>query len=210
MADRLGHKQSAALFVLMALAREVVNPELRELVGFTLDGDDRKLLNAEGLVESRQIVKVGRPYAHKITKRGLEWCVEEMGQGEPPLPRPRSHFGPTLYLLLAGLRQHLVRRDLTLTDVFRPDSPVGLDEAIVAAYDKLPKTSGSWVRLVDLRPLVDGASRGEVDAALVAMLKQGRVHLIPEADRAVLTEADHAAAVRVGGEDNHKLAVERS
>ncbi|WP_197522905.1 hypothetical protein [Actinokineospora pegani] len=210
MADRLTHKQSAALLVLMALAREVTNPELRELVGFTLDGDDRKLLNSAGLVESKQVAKVGRPYAHKITEPGLRWCVEEMGQGEPPPPRPRSHFGPTLYLLLAGLDRHLRRERLALSEVFRPEvDPADLDRAIVAAHTTLAGR-GTWVRLAELRPLLDGAAKADVDAVLVAMLKQGRVHLVPEADRAVLTEADHAAAVRVGGEDNHKLAVERS
>jgi hypothetical protein len=36
------------------------------------------------------------------------------------------------------------------------------------------------------------------------------VHLVPEANRKALTVADHEAAVRIGGEENHLISIEAS
>jgi hypothetical protein len=42
------------------------------------------------------------------------------------------------------------------------------------------------------------------------MSKAGQAHLAPDPDRKALTAADREAAIRIGGEDNHLLVVERS
>lgn len=63
---------------------------------------------------------------------------------------------------------------------------------------------------MDLRPLLDGAPASEVDAVLKELSRQGRLHLAPESNRKALTDADHEAAIRVGGEDNHLLSIEVS
>ncbi|MFD1052088.1 hypothetical protein ACFQ1S_44215, partial [Kibdelosporangium lantanae] len=72
---RLGHKQTAAMFTLMRMARAMSNPELKKLVGFTIDGDVRKGLNDAKLVDSR---KVGRSYTHELTDDGWAWCDREL------------------------------------------------------------------------------------------------------------------------------------
>lgn len=59
---------------------------------------------------------------------------------------------------------------------------------ITAAYLDLAKTDADWVRL--------------------AMIRTGMVHLAPDSNRKVLTDADHAAALRIGSEDKHLLAIE--
>jgi hypothetical protein len=49
-----------------------------------------------------------------------------------------------------------------------------------------------------------------VDEVLLRMMKTGTVHLAPDSNRKMLTEADHEAAVRIGGENNHLIAIEES
>jgi hypothetical protein len=62
---------------------------------------------------------------------------------------------------------------------------------------------------VDLRPKL-GAPAAEVDAVLKKLSSAGEVHLVPEDNRKALTAADHEAAIRIAGEDNHFVAFEAS
>ena len=68
------HKR-AAMFALLAEAREVSNPELAERLGFRLDGKERRVLNDLKLVISE---KHGRAYSHQLTDAGWRWCNEEL------------------------------------------------------------------------------------------------------------------------------------
>jgi hypothetical protein len=212
MTDRLGHKQTAAMFTLMVLGREVPNPELKELVGFTLTGKERTQLNDSGYIASE---KVGRTFVHQLTDSGWAWCEQEIGAGKPPPPRPLSTLCSALYVVLGGFDEFLRRRNLRLADVFDSTSevqaeptPVGdLETRIRVAYRELVKEPRGWVGLVDLRPKL-GAPAVEVDAVLKKLSSAGKVHLVPEDNRKALTAADHEAAIRIGGEDNHFLAFE--
>jgi hypothetical protein len=208
MTDRLGHKQTAAMFTLMVLGREVPNPELQELVGFTLVGKERTGLKDGGYITSE---KVGRPYVHELTDRGWAWCAKELSEKTPPPPRPQSHLCSALYVVLGSFAGFLDRRNLSLADVFTlapPEAPVeSLEDRIRTAYRELVKEPRGWVGLVDLRPKL-GAPADEVDAVLMELSRTGQIHLVPEDNRKVLTAADHEAAIRVGGEDNHLLSIE--
>ncbi|KDN17387.1 hypothetical protein [Amycolatopsis rifamycinica] len=210
MTDRLGHKQTAAMFTLMVLGREVPNPELKELVGFTLVGKERTQLKDAGYITSEQI---GRPFVHQLTDRGWAWCEKELGEGTPPPPRPQSTLCSVLYLVLGGFDQFRRGRDLRLADVFgtsAPPSPVpveDLETRIRVAYRELVTEPRGWVGLVDLRPKL-GAPAAEVDALLKELSRAGKIHLVPEDNRKALTAADHEAAIRIGGEDNHLLSIE--
>jgi hypothetical protein len=79
--------------------------------------------------------------------------------------------------------------------------------AICEAYLQLSVKQQDWVRLAKLRPAVPYPD-AEVTAALMLMTSSGLAHLAPDSNRKVLTDADHAAAVRVAGEENHLLAIE--
>ncbi|ANN17073.1 hypothetical protein SD37_16415 [Amycolatopsis orientalis] len=210
MTDRLGQKQTAAMLALMVIAREVPNPELRDIVGFPLDGQDRTKLNKLDLVTSeRSSVLRGRPFVHELTERGWAWCEEELSVGEAPLPR--SSLGSALYVLLGGLERHLRREKLRLVDLFMPEVELTAEEIesrIRIAYRKLSRTPKDWVALVDLRPMLGAASTVDVDTVLKELSRSGQAHLVPESNRKALTAADHAAAIRVGGEDNHLLSIE--
>ncbi len=208
MTDRLGQKQTAAMLVLMVIAREISNPELREIVGFALDGKERRELNDLDLVASEQR---GRPYFHELTERGWAWCEEELGKGEAP--PPRGSLGSALYVLLGGLGRHLRREKLRLADLFMPEVELTTDEIesrIRTAYRKLSRSPRDWVGLVELRPMLGEASTVDVDAVLKELSRSGQVHLVPDSNRKTLTAADHAAAIRIGGEDNHLLSIEAS
>jgi hypothetical protein len=208
MTNRLGHKQTAAMFTLLVLGREVSNPELREIVGFTLDSKERVELNKHDYVTSR---KRGRALAHTITERGIAWCRGELGQETPPPPRARSLLVPAVYLLFGGFDAFLRRERLSLSDVFAQNvEQSSIEERIRTAYTKLAGSPQDWVGLVDLRPLLGGAARADVDAVLKELSKAGRITLVPESNRKALTPADHEAAIRIGGEDNHLISIEAS
>jgi hypothetical protein len=82
-----------------------------------------------------------------------------------------------------------------------------IQDEIVAAYDDLSRKPQDWVRLAKLRPMLssDPAAQNEM---LLAMVQTGYVHLAPDSNRKVLTQDDHDAALWVGGEANHLLAIE--
>lgn len=217
MTDRLGHRQTAAMFTLMVLGREVPNPELKELVGFTLTGKERTQLNDEKYVVSE---KVGRSFVHQLTDSGWAWCEKELGAKKPPPPRPQSTLCSVLYLVLGGFDDFRRTRKLRLADVFgmpvesapepvesAPEPVEDLETRIRVAYRELVKEPRGWVGLVDLRPKL-GAPAAEVDAVLKRLSLAGKVHLVPEDIRKALTAADHEAAIRIGGEDNHLLSIE--
>ncbi|WP_328615990.1 hypothetical protein OHS18_04175 [Amycolatopsis sp. NBC_00355] len=214
MTDRLGHKQTAAMFTLMVLGREVPNPELQERVGFTLTGKDRTQLNDTGYVASE---KVGRTFVHQLTDRGWAWCEAEMQEQTPPPPRPQSVLCSALYLVLSGLGGFLSQEKLRPADIFgvkaelEPEAPPAedLEGRIRVAYRELVKEPRGWVGLVDLRPKL-GAPADEVDAVLKQLSGAGKIHLVPEDNRKALTAADHEAAIRIAGEDNHFVAFEAS
>lgn len=68
-----------------------------------------------------------------------------------------------------------------------------------------PGHKGDWVKMTDLRATLDarGLSRAAQDEQLKRMSKEGKLHLSPRSARHLLTPADHAAAVRLGGEEQH-------
>lgn len=92
-------------------------------------------------------------------------------------------------------------------------------DRIRAAYRRViaqqGKRPGDWVMLTDLRPDV-GGHRPHVDAALVRMGRgdyrgprgYNDVSIVPESNQKTLTAYDRAAAVRIGNQDNHLIAIE--
>ncbi|WP_439380077.1 hypothetical protein [Amycolatopsis lexingtonensis] len=215
MTDRLGQKQTAAMFTLMVLGREVSNQELEEVVGFTLTGTERTGLNKLGYVDSDR-TGPKRSFVHELSESGWAWCEEELAAGGPPPQRGQSPLAAALYVILGRLGEYLRREKLRLADIFTEGeagpaetSVAGgsLEDRIRVAYRELVKEPRGWVGLVDLRPKL-GAPAAEVDAVLKELSRAGAVHLVPEDNRKVLTAADHEAAIRIGGEDNHLLSIE--
>ena len=96
---------------------------------------------------------------------------------------------------------------LLIPQQLRDNRWVDSEDRIRAGYSELAAGPGEWVDLTALRPLLGGASKAEVDEALVRMLAAPDVHLEPEPFGHRIGPAERRAAVHVGGEDRHKLAI---
>lgn len=216
-ADDLGIKERAALLALMAEARELSNQELEEIVGFRLQGEARRKLADRKLVESHKDAARRGMLVHVLTDDGWAWCDEEFAAGRPPVRGPGSSAANALSVVLRGLGQYLARTNQKPADLFGPAtataseavSPAGgIEDRIWSAYRRLAKARGDFVPLARLRPLLGDAGRSEVDEALVRMTLDRRANLASQANQKNLDPADHAAAVRIGGDDNHLISIE--
>jgi hypothetical protein len=207
--------QLAALVILMSEAREVSNREFEEMAQFTLTGRERVGLEDLGLIESR---KIGQTLAFQLSDKGWAFCrrlhTTEVNIG-------RSVAARSIFVLLDGLHRSLDRLRVSHADFFkqsaepapeeRPVAPgaTEVEERIRAAYGELPKAPGGWVGLADLRERLGDLDRAAVDDALRSLLRQDGVRIIPAANTKALKARDHAAALRIGGEDNHALLIGR-
>ena len=127
-----------------------------------------------------------------------------------------------MYTVLAGLARYLDRTDQSLADLFWPaglgagakPSAVQparygqVEESVRTAYLRLARRPGGWVGLARLRTELSNVPRPALDAALVRMFRQPGISLIPEENQKVLTPADRDAAVEIGDEDKHLIAIE--
>lgn len=190
----------AALVQLMLEDRVISNVELLKDYRIELGRDDREALNDDGLIETS---KEGRRLVHRITDKGVAWCRNDLSEGEAP-----SRMGPLARVHTAVLRR--VMRFLVERGLFAEAVRTGtLEELIRQVYLELGDGYQDWVRLAKIRPRL-GAERDDVDETLLQMVKAGDTHLVPSSNRKALTDEDHAAAIRIGGEDKHLMAIEES
>lgn len=204
--------QILALVVLMSEARELDNNELKELAGFALTGaDNTKLETKLGLVRTD---RTHRPFSHELTDKGWR-VVRELHTTEPP--KAGKSASRTILTLLGNLHrsleqlQHTHGVKLSTGEFFKQQAqPAPENDAetrVRLAYAELAGRPGDWVGLADLREQLADLSRAEVDGALLTLLDQDGVRIIPAANTKALKKRDIAAAVRIGGEDNHALAI---
>src|SRR5215470_17711663 len=83
-----------------------------------------------------------------------------------------------------------------------------LASRIAAAWQHLASQPQEWIRLARIRALLDTPDEGQLRQTLITMIRTGMVHLAPDSNRKVLTDADHDAAIRIGGEAKHLLTFE--
>jgi hypothetical protein len=202
--------QILALVVLMAEARELDNNELKEIAGFSLKGVDNKRLESLGLVETD---RTHRPFSHQLTDKG--WRLVRDLPGTVPPRQGRSAIR-SLFTLLANVQRSLDRLQVSPPEFFKRTgeavAPVvdDVEARIRGAYQEVAKVPGSWVGLADLRERLGHLDREVVDQTLRAMVRRDDVRIIPAANVKALEERDHAAAVRIGDEDSHAIAIGRS
>ncbi|KHO25457.1 hypothetical protein QQ44_14020 [Mycolicibacterium setense] len=211
--DELTGTEQAVLLVLMAESRPVPNPELERL-GPKLDKPQRDRLNRLGLIETTGT----RPLVHELTDAGWALCRALFGAAPPPRS---SGQGRAMYTLLNALHRYFEHAELVPADVFLPPeepeepaqaaapTPEAAPEIqLRTAYSGLAARPGGWVSLLRLREAVPGLTRPTVDAALISLYQQPGVSLIPEENQKVLTPADREAAVEIGNQDKHLIAIE--
>ncbi|MFG2050484.1 hypothetical protein ACGFIW_23995 [Micromonospora sp. NPDC048935] len=213
--------QINALVVLMVEARRLTNTELNELAGFTLTGKDNKKLVDLGLVETDRTT---RPFAHELTEEGWR-VVRHLHLSTPP--KSGRSTTRSLFVVLSNLHRSLDRLRVSHGDFFkqtdatapatgapRQEAPATATvtatdvEALVrTAYRELATAPGAWVSLADVRDRLADTDRSSLDAVLRTMVGREDVRIIPVANTKSLTARDRAAAVRIGNEDNHALAI---
>jgi hypothetical protein len=189
----------------MAEARPVPNPDLVAL-GPKLDKPGRDKLNRLGLIESQ---RSGGRFVHELTDRGWHLCRDIFADGPPPRS---TGPGKTLYTVLSAIDRHLLDADLSLADVFGADGDVPtqatVEDRIRHAYAGLTPRPGGWVSHTRLRTELVDTSRAELDAALHTLYRTPGVSLIPEENQKVLTAADRDAAIVIGDQNKHLIAIE--
>ncbi|MCP2242745.1 hypothetical protein LX86_001466 [Lentzea aerocolonigenes] len=191
----------AALLQLWLEDRVIPNVELVKQYKIELSKDDRNALNNAGLLESS---KEGRRLLHRITDQGVAWCTSDLMDGDAP-----SRIGPLARVHALVLRRivRFVYERGFLAEAIRSGD---LESLIRQVYLDLGDGYQDWVRLAKIRPRLNGADREEVDDTMLKMVKTGYAHLVPSSNRKMLTDEDHAAAIRIGGEDKHLMAIEES
>lgn len=198
----------AFLILLKVAGRKISNTELRDLHGVTLIGKDCSRVNGEGWVVS----STGRrPYLHTITAKGEGLLDKKLIVAVPDEKEPKAKTKETqLWAALSALHEyHRTRRAVKPSAEIAPAAVAdgGLDERIRAAYRQLSTGPGAWVNLSRLRPLFTEVSKADLDQALRHLADESDVNLEPEANQKTLSVEDRKAAVRIGGENRHLLAI---
>ncbi|MBQ0993700.1 hypothetical protein KBX08_26885 [Micromonospora sp. H61] len=226
--------QINALVVLMVEARRLTNVELKELAGFTLTGKDNTKLVDLGLVDTD---RTHRPFAHELTEQGWRVARQLHTAAPPKqggsttrslfvvlsnlhrsLDRLRVSHGDffkqtavTAAPATSEPRQEVPAPTVTATTAApataAPVSAAEVEALVRSAYRELATAPGAWVGLADVRDRLVDTDRAALDAALRAMVGRDDVRIIPVANTKSLTARDRAAAVRIGNEDNHALAI---
>lgn len=217
---KLTGTESAVMFVLMSQGTPVSNPQLKAGLGPQLEAASRKKLLTLGLIESSKGAR--NAIFNSLTDAGWAWCATEL-DSEPPTPSTPQI--KALYTVLAGVGRYLRATDLRLHEVFAPpipdappsedepaaahdDSAAAPSERIRAAYHALADQPGAWVTLTELRSALGDVVRADLDTELVLLQRQPGVSLIPQENQKLLTESDRAAAVVVGTQKCHLIAIE--
>jgi hypothetical protein len=210
---KLAPNQILALVVLMVEARTVTNNELQELAGFSLVGEQNSKLERLGLIETD---RTHRPYSHTLSEKGW-YFVRDLHASEAP--KEGKSAIRSLYTVLGNVHRALQRLQMSEADFFKqvtadslgasPNaSMVDVELRVRAAYKELSTEPGGWVGLADLREKLSDLDRQDVDDALLKMLPQEGVRIIPVTNSKALKPRDRAAALRIGERDHHTLSIE--
>ena len=206
--DKLTPSENATLIVLMAEAREVLNTELKERYGLDVRKPSRDKFARLRYVSSR---KSGPTFALQLDDQGWVQAQAEMDFRS----RGATAQGAALTAVLAGLRDRVLDRSgcksfaelFALTDLRGPDPAPALRTRLVNAYTALAAEPGGWVSLTRLRPFFGDVPAAAVDEALRLLAREPGVNVVPESNQKMLTDADVAAALHLGGQDKHLLAI---
>ncbi|MET7879428.1 hypothetical protein [Micromonospora profundi] len=173
------------------------------------------------LVDRGYVVATERPITLDLTQQGHDRAVAELG-AEPPLRAGTA--GETLYATLDFIRRLVEHTGTEPRDFFRfrlaKDLPAVAEQApepateatdveqrIRAAYTDLAPRPGDYIALAALRAALAGVPGPQVDAALIDLNRAPDVHLVPESNQKALTAEQRAAAVSIGNQHKHLLAI---
>jgi hypothetical protein len=190
------------------------DPMPYKIFGNSLKADKRTELVNGGLLEAE---KTPKGIMLELTQKGHDRAFEELG-GEAPARSGTP--GIALYASLRFIRELVERTGTRPRDLFRfrlaglgPASapadigPADLDERIRKAYAAAAPQPGDYIMLAQLRDMLPDVGRGDLDAALIQLNRLPGVSVVPESNQKMLTEAERAAAVSIGNQPKHLLAI---
>ena len=207
--DDLTPTESAILVVLLSENRAIRNPDLKEHFGFELKKPSREKLNRLSYVETRQD---GGVMVHRLGDAAWDRFREPLNFDGA---RPRA-FGVALGSLLAAVQRDLDRNNRSLAMAFAPESAepaprreaeVELTDCIREAYVAIASAPRAWVSIADIRRKLGDVSRVNLDAALRRLEQTPDVNIVPESNQKTLSEEDRRAAVIIGDQPKHFLAI---
>lgn len=204
MSTKLTQIEIDALLALMTCRGEITNPDLDKRYGFRITGKLRTALEKGGYIVAHPH---GQTFLLELTEEGWRRCREEFASEVDPDDRrsTRIHCG-----VMHVWDSYLTRNRLQLADLLPdadPDQPLSAG-LLFDVYSQLTPKIGAWVGLASLRGELPGFSKTEVDELLLRLFLERDIQLIPEENQKSLTHADHKAAIRIGREDRHLVAME--
>lgn len=202
--------EKSILFILLAEAQEIPNALLKNRYQTELKSSGREKLKALGLIivrtEDRRIYLT-------LADDGAKLCLAEFG-GSPPGGAGSGAAGGALYAMLGAIKRYVDQKNVEFHEFFVPDpSPprprtqAEIKTLIREAYAALAREPGGLVDLADLRDRLDGLPRVDVDRALVALNRTKAVRIVPESDQKSLTQRDRDAAIVIGNQAKHLIAI---
>lgn len=204
--DQLTLVEASTLVILLCEAREVPNSYLTNEARVKLAKESREHLAQLGLVEVR---KEKNRYFLNVTDRGWAKALEII---DTELPARAGAAGAGLFFLVRTLRRYLTTSGVPAAEFFLPGPPPpgtgDIAQLIRKAYDSVAGTHGEPVQLLRLRQaLGDGLNRRDVDAALIKLGRESDVFITPESNQKTLTDSERRAAVSIGNQDKHLIAI---
>ncbi|WP_410638005.1 hypothetical protein [Amycolatopsis sp. lyj-346] len=199
----------SALLVLMTLGEAVPNSRIREEFRLGIKKSEREELVSRGYIKVTPGPR--RSNLHELTEAGWAACREEL-RSAAPTGADRGYR--VLYPVVNLLERYLTTIKVTLADVVLANDEATTPEPeadieIRSAYQSLADAPGSWVRLGLLRKRLE-LPREIVDEALLRLDLRPEVHLIAEVNQKSLSDAERKAAIRIGNQEKHLLAIEQS
>jgi hypothetical protein len=207
--DDLTPTESAILVVLLAENREIRNTDLQAVFGFELKKPSREKLNRLDYVRT---TTDGRVMVHRLGDAAWDRFRQPLNFDGA---RPRA-FGAALGSLLAAVQRDLERNNRSLAMAFapeqsepapRPASEADLTDRIREAYAAIASAPRAWVSIADIRHKLADVDRATLDAALRRLEQEPDVNIIPENNQKTLSDKDRKAAVIIGDQPKHFLAI---
>lgn len=192
------------LLSLVHLRGSGTTTDFRSAFGFEkVETRAQKGLSERGLVTIDRGV---RPYVYELTDAG--WLGARKLLSEPAPAGVSQRTARILWAVIGDFAAHMDRTGTELADLYPPRTEAPVSEQIKEAYLNEVDEPEAWLTLRRLRELLTGPDREAVDRTLAELHAAREIRLIPEANQKILTDADRSAALWLGGEYRHLIAIE--
>jgi hypothetical protein len=119
-----------------------------------------------------------------------------------------------LYSALNLVDRYMMRSGVMIEKIFTVADEAGaqrdpkdLEKRVHTVYSELAVRPGELVSLARLRDKLADVTRDDLDRVLVSMDRARDIQLEPDPNRKALPPEAREAAVRIGGEDKHLVAI---